>query len=128
MGCRISQFSEAIFGTRHRSTQVNGECRYLDNRGLIVRKKQVDEPIRNCLARLKPHLELVRAGHNLRGELITFVATFKSPAACDVILWIVHHRPGITEGDLSEALYGERDQSRVHQDCDILRVTRMHQA
>ena len=69
-GLSDRQLSEAIFGNRHRSTQVNGECHYLENRGLIVRKKQVDEPIRNYLPRSKPHLELVRAGHNLRGELM----------------------------------------------------------
>jgi len=58
-GLSDRQLSEAIFGTRHRSAQVNGECRYLENRDLIVRKKQVDEPIRNYLARSKPHLKLV---------------------------------------------------------------------
>ena len=47
-------------------------------------------------------------------------ATFELPAACDVILWTIHHRPGISEGDLAEALYGERNQPRVHQDCDLL--------
>jgi hypothetical protein len=47
-------------------------------------------------------------------------ARFEKPAACDVILFIVSHRPGITEGEVAEAIYGERDQPRVHQDCDLL--------
>ena len=48
-------------------------------------------------------------------------ATFELPVASDVALWIVHHhRPGISESDLSFAMYGKRDQPLVHQDCDLL--------
>jgi predicted transcriptional regulator len=47
-------------------------------------------------------------------------ASFEPPVACDVILWIVNHRPGISEAELAEAMYGTREQSRVHQDCDLL--------
>lgn len=48
------------------------------------------------------------------------LANFKMPANVDVILWVVHHRPGITELELSEAMFGESNQSRVHQECDLL--------
>jgi hypothetical protein len=58
-GLSDRQLSEAIFGTRHRSTQINGECRYFENRGLIVRKKWDSEPIRNFLVGPKPNLKLV---------------------------------------------------------------------
>lgn len=47
-------------------------------------------------------------------------ATFTLPVNCDVILWIVHHRPGITEAEIAEAMFGVREQPRVHQDCDLL--------
>jgi hypothetical protein len=47
-------------------------------------------------------------------------ATFEIPAACDVILYVINHRPGITEPELARALYGQADQPRVHQDCDLL--------
>lgn len=47
-------------------------------------------------------------------------AAFEPPANCDVILWIVTHRPGITEAELAEAMFGKREQPRVHQDCDLL--------
>jgi hypothetical protein len=61
-GSSDRQLSEVIFGTRRRSTQINGECRYLANRGLIVRKKWDGEPIRNFLVRPKPKLKLVWPG------------------------------------------------------------------
>jgi len=47
-------------------------------------------------------------------------ATFEQPAACDVALWIIHHRPGITEGELAEEMYGERSQPRVNGDTRLL--------
>lgn len=48
-------------------------------------------------------------------------ATFQPPANIDVALWIINHRPdGLTEVELSEAMFGERNQPRVHQECDLL--------
>ncbi len=47
-------------------------------------------------------------------------ATFSAPAACDVALWIIQHRAGLTEAELSEAMFGRRDQPRVHQNLDVL--------
>jgi hypothetical protein len=49
-------------------------------------------------------------------------ATFQPPAACDVILWVVEHRPGITEAELAAAMYGKdiHGQSRVNGDCTLL--------
>jgi len=37
-----------------------------------------------------------------------------------VAAWIIRQRPGISEVGLAEAMYGTRDQPRVHQDCDLL--------
>ena len=47
-------------------------------------------------------------------------ATFESPAACEVALWLIKYRPGLTEAELAEVMYGRRDQPRVHQDIDLL--------
>lgn len=47
-------------------------------------------------------------------------ATFEMPVACDVVLYVISHRPGITEADVALALYGKPDQPRVHQDCTLL--------
>ena len=48
-------------------------------------------------------------------------AMFESPAACDVALWIVRHRPGITEPDLAEAMWGDRRrQPEAHQEVNLL--------
>jgi hypothetical protein len=47
-------------------------------------------------------------------------ATFEMPAGCDVILYVISHRPGITEPEIAQALYGKPDQPRVNQDCDLL--------
>jgi hypothetical protein len=36
----------------------------------------------------------------------------------DVIEFIIHKRPGLTEAELAEAIYGDRGyQQRVNQDC-----------
>jgi hypothetical protein len=58
-GLSDRQLSEVIFGTRHRSTQINGECRYMECRGVIERKKQGFGPILNYLARPRPNLRLI---------------------------------------------------------------------
>jgi hypothetical protein len=47
-------------------------------------------------------------------------ASFEMPAACDVILYLINHRPGITEQEVAAALYGKPDQPRVNQDCNLL--------
>lgn len=46
--------SKLIFNTPHRSTQINGECHYLQNLGRIARKKIGDEPIGNYPAQTTP--------------------------------------------------------------------------
>lgn len=33
---------------------------------------------------------------------------------------LVHHRPGITEAEIAEAMFGVREQPGVRQDCDLL--------
>ncbi len=38
----------------------------------------------------------------------------------DVALWFITKRPGITEADLAELMFGVRDQPRVHQEVDLL--------
>jgi DNA-binding MarR family transcriptional regulator len=48
------------------------------------------------------------------------LARFEMPAGCDVILYVINHRPGISESEIAMALYGKPDQPRVHQDCDLL--------
>jgi hypothetical protein len=58
-GVSDRQLSERIFGTRHRSTQINGECRYLANVKLLIRKKIGDEPIGNYPVRTPPKLTIV---------------------------------------------------------------------
>ena len=57
-GLSDRQLSEAIYETPHRSTQINSECRHLENRGYISRQKDNDKPIRNFLIRLKPQPQL----------------------------------------------------------------------
>lgn len=44
------------------------------------------------------------------------------PTAGQVVRWLVRHRSGITEADLAEAMYGVRDQPRIHQECDLLEL------
>jgi hypothetical protein len=53
------ELSEAIFGTPHRSTQINSECRHLENLERLVRKKIGDEPIGNYPVRNPPKLTIV---------------------------------------------------------------------
>jgi hypothetical protein len=55
-GLSDRQLAEAIFGTRHCSIQINGECRYLEKFGLISRIKEEARPIRNLLIRPQPRL------------------------------------------------------------------------
>ena len=38
----------------------------------------------------------------------------------DVALWFIAKRPGITEAELANAMFGAADQPRVHQDVDAL--------
>jgi len=48
-------------------------------------------------------------------------ATFDSPAPCDVALWIIRHRPGLTENALAEAMWGDRRrQTTAHLHVDLL--------
>lgn len=50
---------EAIFGTRHRVHQINQECRYMEQLGLLQRKLRPDGLIGNFLTRQKPTITLV---------------------------------------------------------------------
>jgi hypothetical protein len=60
-GSNDRTLSEFIFGTPHRSTQINGECHYLENIGRIERKNIGDGPIGNYLVRPKPVLTVVQS-------------------------------------------------------------------
>ncbi len=42
------------------------------------------------------------------------------PTIADVIKFIVSHRPGLSESELSFAMFGERVQQRVNSDCRLL--------
>ena len=53
-------------------------------------------------------------------------ATFESPVACDVALWIVRHRPGLTEAELAITMWGDRArQPDAHQQIDLLEGKRL---
>lgn len=48
-------------------------------------------------------------------------AQFSAPVAVDVALWIILHRPGITERDLACAMWGDSSrQPDAHQQVDLL--------
>ncbi len=51
--------TEAIFGSRYRATQINQECRYMEQLGLINRKPRHDGLIGNFMIPKKPQLRLV---------------------------------------------------------------------
>lgn len=51
---------------------------------------------------------------------MTFGRTGKLPTNAEVALWFIAKRDGLTEADLSELMFGERNQPRVHQDLDLL--------
>lgn len=51
---------------------------------------------------------------------MTFGRSGKLPTNSDVALWLIAKRPGITEAELAEAMFGERNQPRVHQEVDVL--------
>lgn len=52
--------------------------------------------------------------------------TFESPVTCDVALWIVRHRPGLTEAELAAAMWGDRArQPDAHQQIDLLESKRL---
>ena len=63
--------SEFIFGTPHRSTQINGECRHLENIGRIERKKIGVGPIGSYLVRPKPVLTVVQSEPDDRRTMMT---------------------------------------------------------
>lgn len=60
-GISDRELSRSIFGTRHRVQQINGECRHLENCGLIIRRKEGDQPIGNFPVRA-PKLKLMGLG------------------------------------------------------------------
>ena len=51
---------------------------------------------------------------------MTFGRSGKLPMNRDVALWFIAKRPGITEAELAQAMFGSSDQPRVHQDVDAL--------
>jgi hypothetical protein len=53
------ELSMAIFGTPHRNRQINGECQYLENKGLIARERLPDGRVLNVLVHQGPNLTLV---------------------------------------------------------------------
>jgi hypothetical protein len=46
--------------------------------------------------------------------------THTLPSISDVILWFIYHNPGRTEAEIAQAMFGKRQQPRVHQYCDGL--------
>lgn len=63
--------SETIFGTPHRRTQINGECRYLALIGRIQRRKTGYEPIGNFPVRAPQSLT------SCTGALVSFPLSFR---------------------------------------------------
>ena len=51
---------------------------------------------------------------------MTFGRSGKLPMNRDVALWFISKRPGITEAELAQVMFGRTDQPRVHQDVDAL--------
>ena len=51
---------------------------------------------------------------------MNFGRSGKLPTNADVALWFITKRPGITEAELAEAMFGQRNQPRVHQEVDAL--------
>ena len=49
-----------------------------------------------------------------------FTRSGELPTNAEVALWFISKRPGITEAELAEAMFGERNQPRVHQEVDLL--------
>ena len=48
-------------------------------------------------------------------------AQFSPPVAVDVALWIISHRPGMTQRELAHAMWGANGrQSDAHQQVDLL--------
>jgi hypothetical protein len=50
---------EAVFRTRDRVPQINQECRFMEQRGLLERKLRPDGLIGNYLVRIRPDLRVV---------------------------------------------------------------------
>lgn len=48
------------------------------------------------------------------------LATFKTPANVDVILWFVKRCPGLSEGEIARRLFGRDEQQLVNGDCRLL--------
>lgn len=51
---------------------------------------------------------------------MTFGRSGKLPTNADVALWFIARHDGITEADLAERMFGERNQPKVHQEIDEL--------
>jgi hypothetical protein len=117
-GLSDGQLSERIFGSTHRSTQINGECTYLQNKGVVARKRLGDGPILNFLVRAKPTLRLVMqddpgVSHNEFGatqEEPTKETTFLNETSCatpsDEVFCKTHQQPkSALESDFEHAMY-----------------------
>jgi hypothetical protein len=51
---------------------------------------------------------------------MTFGRSGTLPESKDVALWFIAKRPGITEAQLAEAMFGRPEQPRVHQEVTLL--------
>ena len=58
-GATDRRLSELLFGTPNRRTQINGECRYMERGGRLIRRKRDDGLIGNYPVRPKPKLHVV---------------------------------------------------------------------
>jgi hypothetical protein len=48
------------------------------------------------------------------------LAAFEVPANVDVILWLIHKCPGLSEREIAERLFGRDTQQLVNGDCALL--------
>jgi hypothetical protein len=51
---------------------------------------------------------------------MSFGRSGRLPTNADVALWFVAKRPGITEAELAQAMFGNANQPRIHQEVDVL--------
>jgi hypothetical protein len=104
-GISDRQLSEIIFGTPHRSTQINGECRHLENQGRLKRRKVGDAPVGNYPVRTPPKLKIAfpppggRSG--LGGSTGKEAAPLPAPAPAAPVDGIV-----LSEDQLKKVLQG----------------------
>ena len=54
---------------------------------------------------------------------MTFGRSGRFPENRDVALWFIAKRPGMTEVELAQAMFGVADQQRVNQDVRLLEAS-----